>query len=385
MPNTFGHIFRVSSFGESHGPGIGVIIDGCPAGFQIDLEGIQTFLDRRRPGQSPWTSPRKEPDRVTCLSGLEGGRSLGSPLTLFVRNEDARPSDYNTLNGLYRPSHADYTNHVKYGIRSQTGGGRSSARETIARVAAAGVAEQILSQIYPDLRTLAYVYSMKDIQAEEPLSFSDVSRKNIDELSPFRTIDSLVIPKMENLLQEAKTRGDSVGGVIRARIENCPPGLGEPVFDKLHADLAKAMLSLPAARGFEIGSGFYSTQLWGSEHNDPFVSLDGKIRTSTNHSGGVQGGISNGETIWFSVAFKPVSTLAIKQLTVDESGVEQTLEVKGGRHDPCVLPRAVPLVEAMSSLVIMDHVLRQRTARRESGGNSSEEGQLVPPKIKLIP
>jgi len=357
MPNTFGHLYRVTTFGESHGGAVGVVIDGCPPGHKIDLNGVQAALERRRPGQSHLTSPRKEKDLVECLSGLDDGITLGTPIALMVRNEDAKPAHYQDLKDVFRPSHADYTYFAKYGVRAGSGGGRASARETIGRVAAAAVAEQILQAVLPQFRSLAYVGSVKHVSCGE-IDQEKLTRAMIDK-HPLRCPDDKTRDAMEKVIVDAQKAGDTVGGVIAGVIGGLPPGLGEPVFDKLEADLAKAMMSLPASKGFEVGMGFASTQLFGSEHNDAFVSDKGHIRTATNRSGGIQGGISNGELVLFRVAFKPVATIFKEQDTVDTSGKNVKMAPKMGRHDPCVLPRAVPMVEAMATLVVMDHYLRQ--------------------------
>ncbi len=361
MPNSFGHIFRVTTFGESHGPALGAVIDGCPAGVQISLDRIQAALDRRRPGQSEWTTQRKESDTVECVSGLQDGFTLGTPITLLIRNHDARPKDYSDIASVFRPSHADFSWHSKYGQLAQSGGGRASARETVARVAAAAIAEQVLEHLCPQLRVVAYVSSIKDLDAQVPED-QMMTRDRVDS-NPFRCPDPILLPRIEALLRDTMASGDSVGGTIRAFVYACPAGLGEPVFDKLHADLAKAMLSLPAVRGFEVGAGFASCRLLGSENNDAFVSDAGNIRTSTNRSGGIQGGISNGETIHFRVAFKAPSTIFKTQQTVSREGVNVNFRPKQGRHDPCVLARAVPIVEAMTLLVLVDHLLRQQVVR----------------------
>jgi chorismate synthase len=363
MGNTSGHLFAVTTFGESHGGAVGVVIDGCPPAHRIDLGKIQAFLDRRRPGQSPLASPRDEKDRVECVSGLVNGITLGTPITLIVRNEDMKADHYEDLTSVYRPSHADYTTDLKYGLKAPTGGGRNSARETIGRVAAAAVAEQILADLYPNLRVVAFVDRVKNIQAKIP---DAVTRKEVDA-HPLRCPDKEQQAAMEELILAAKADGDSVGGSIGCFIYSCPGGLGEPVFDKLEADLAKAMMSLPASKGFEVGSGFAGTFLFGSEHNDAFVMRDGQVRTTSNQSGGIQGGISNGETITMRVAFKPVATIFKDQRTVDRQGREQIVKPKAGRHDPCVLPRAVPMVEAMALLCVMDHVLRQKVISGSKG------------------
>ncbi len=357
MGNTFGQVFRITSFGESHGGAVGVVIDGCPPGHRIDLDRVQGWLDRRRPGQSHLASPRAELDRVECLSGLVNGITLGTPLTLIVRNQDMKQDHYSDLQDVYRPSHADFTTDVKYGLKAPSGGGRASARETIGRVAAAAVAEQVLAQLIPGFSVLGFVDRVKDVQADVSKA-STYTRTDV-EAHPLRCPDEKQRPAMEKLIVEAQKAGDSVGGTIFCGIHHCPAGLGEPVFDKLEADLAKAMLSLPASKGFEVGMGFASTYLYGSEHNDAFVKEGEKIRTATNRSGGIQGGISNGEYIYLRVGFKPVATIFKDQQTVDRQGRELTMKPKAGRHDPCVLPRAVPMVEAMAVLCVMDHFLRQ--------------------------
>ena len=358
MPNTFGHAFRITTFGESHGGGVGVVIDGCPPGYKIDLELVQTWLNRRRPGQSKISSPRDEKDRVECLSGLEGGITLGTPIALLVRNEDQKPGHYSDLQQVFRPSHADYTTLTKYGVRPGSGGGRASARETIGRVAAAAVAEQILTTKLPGFRCVAYVDSVKGEAAhiDDPAS---VTRDEV-EAHILRCPDQAGRARLEAIITAAQKDGDSVGGTIACAISGVPVGLGDPVFDKLEADLAKAMMSLPASKGFEVGLGFRSTLMFGSEHNDAFTSSNGRISTVTNRSGGIQGGISNGELVYCRVAFKPVATIFKVQDSVDAAGVPVKLRPKAGRHDPCVLPRAVPMVEAMAILVVMDHWLRQQ-------------------------
>ncbi len=363
MANTFGHSFRISTFGESHGGAVGVIIDGCPAGHKIDLERVQQWLDRRRPGQSHLASPRAEADQVECLSGLVQGISLGTPITLIVRNQDMKQDHYSDLQDVYRPSHADYTYDVKYGVKAPSGGGRASARETIGRVAAAAVAEQVLEALLPDFSVVAWVDRVKDIQADTSKAYT---RAEV-EAHPLRCPELSVQDRMEKLIIDAKKAGDSVGGTIFCSVYGCPVGLGEPVFDKLEADLAKAMMSLPASKGFEVGMGFASTQLFGSQHNDAFQNIDGRIRTATNRSGGIQGGISNGETIEMRVAFKPVATIFKDQETVTRDGQALTMKPKAGRHDPCVLPRAVPMVEAMALLCVMDHYLRQLAFQHARG------------------
>lgn len=357
MANQFGQSFKITTFGESHGGAVGVVIDGCPPGLAIDLEHVQAWLDRRRPGQSHLTSPRGEEDKVECVSGTYQGISLGTPITLIVRNKDFKPDDYDNLQKGFRPSHADYTTQAKYGLRPASGGGRASARETIGRVAAAGIAEQFLQQKVPGFSVVGYVESVKNIKAQidDP---KEVMRSDV-ERTPLRCPDPKAVKAMETTILDAKKKGDTVGGVIFCGISGCPIGLGAPVFDKLEADLAKGMMSLPASKGFEIGSGFSCTQMFGSEHNDEFEMRDHRIRTTSNFSGGVQGGISNGEFIYMRVAFKPVSTIFKDQRSVSDKGEAVVLNPNTGRHDPCVLPRAVPMVEAMATLVIADHFLRQ--------------------------
>jgi chorismate synthase len=356
MSNTFGELFRVTTFGESHGGGIGVVIDGCPPRIEISEAEIQRELDRRRPGQSKLTTQRKEEDRCELLSGIFEGRTLGTSIAILVRNKDARPEDYREMAQKFRPSHADYTYEAKYGIRNWQGGGRASARETIGRVAAGAIAKKTLSALYPDFELVAYVTQIHEVTAKidrSTVTINDVERNVV------RCPDAAAAKKMISLVEQTRDAGDSVGGVIECVARGVPPGLGEPVFDKLEADLAKSMLSIPAAKGFEIGSGFAATQMRGSQHNDAFETRAGRIRTITNNSGGVQGGISNGEDIYFRVAFKPPATIALEQKTVTASKEETGLAGRG-RHDPCVVPRAVPIVEAMTALVLCDHVLRQR-------------------------
>ena len=356
MGNTFGQLFRITTFGESHSGGIGVIIDGCPPKIEISEAEIQQELDRRRPGQSKFTTQRKEEDCCEILSGVFEGKTLGTPIAILVRNKDARPEDYAEIAKKFRPSHADFTYEAKYGIRNWQGGGRASARETIGRVAAGAVAKKILSVLCPGAEIVAYVARIHEITAE--INRSVVKIKDVEK-NAVRCPDAAAAKKMASLIEEIHDEGDSVGGVIECVARGISPGLGEPVFDKLEADLAKAMLSLPATKGFEIGSGFRATRMRGSKHNDPFEVRAGKIRTSTNNSGGVQGGISNGEEIYFRVGFKPTATIAYEQETVTSSG-ERTRIAARGRHDPCVLPRAVPIVEAMAAIVLCDHALRQK-------------------------
>lgn len=356
MPNSFGKLFTVTTWGESHGPAVGVVIDGCPANLPLKIEEIQAELDRRRPGQSDIVTPRKEEDRVEILSGVFEGKTTGVPISMLVRNADQRPGAYDEMREKFRPSHADYTYQTKYGVRDHRGGGRSSARETIGRVAAGAIAQKIL-RLAGRVEIRAFVTQIHDIVAP------------VEALKTFPTLAEVEAnavrcphgPSAEAMIERIKavrSTGDSVGGVIECRVRGVPVGLGEPVFDRLEADLGKAMLSLPATKGFEIGSGFAGTRLKGSEHNDAFVVRDGGVHTATNRSGGVQGGISNGEEIVFRVAFKPTATILQPQKTVDVHGAETELAARG-RHDPCVLPRAVPIVEAMTALVLVDHWMRQ--------------------------
>jgi chorismate synthase len=355
MGSTFGHLFRVTTFGESHGGGVGVVIDGCPPRLPLSVEEIQRDLDRRRPGQSRVTTPRDEPDRAELLSGVFEGQTLGSPIAILVRNTDARPEAYADFKDTYRPSHADYTYEAKYGIRNWQGGGRASARETVGRVAAGAVARKLLAAT-AQVEVLAYVTRIHAVEAQ-----ADPGRVTLAaiESNIVRCPDAAAAEKMIARIDEARRAGDSLGGVVECVCRHVPAGLGEPVFDKLEADLARGVMSLPASKGFEIGSGFAGTLLTGIEHNDPFTVEGGRVRTATNRSGGVQGGITNGEDIVFRVAFKPTATIRQAQQTVDRGGHQVTLEGKG-RHDPCVLPRAVPMVEAMACLVLADHLLRQR-------------------------
>lgn len=355
MSSTFGQLFRIHTFGESHGGGVGVVIDGCPPRIPVSIDHIQAELDRRRPGQSDIVTPRKEADRAEILSGLENGLTLGTPIAIVVRNTDQRPGSYDEMATKYRPSHADYTYDAKFGIRASSGGGRASARETIGRVAAAAVARQVLNARHPGIEILAWVKSIQDLNATvDPAA---VTAADI-ESNIVRTGDPAMVEPMIDRIKTIRADGNSVGGVIECVIRNCPPGIGEPIFDKLEADLAKAMLSIPATKGFEIGSGFAGTLLTGREHNDAFRMRDGRVRTTTNRSGGIQGGISNGEPILFRVAFKPTATIMTSQETVTPDGENTELQGKG-RHDACVLPRAVPIVEAMATLVLTDHLLRQ--------------------------
>jgi chorismate synthase len=355
MPNSFGKLFTLTTWGESHGPAVGVVVDGCPPNLPLAAEEIQVELDRRRPGQSDIVTPRKEADRVEILSGVFEGRTTGAPISMLVRNADQRPGAYDEMREKFRPSHADYTYQAKYGWRDHRGGGRSSARETIGRVAAGAIAKKILT-LAGGVEVRAFLTQVHDIAvpAEALPAFPSLAEV---EATAVRCPHPATAAAMIARIKEVRSAGDSVGGVIEGRVRGVPAGLGEPVFDRLEADLAKAMLSLPATKGFEIGSGFAGTRLKGSEHNDAFVQREGRVRTATNRSGGVQGGISNGEEIVFRVAFKPTATILQPQATVDLHGVETELAARG-RHDPCVLPRAVPIVEAMTALVLIDHWMR---------------------------
>ena len=353
--NSFGLLFRFSSFGESHGLAIGGIIDGCPPGLTLDLEAIQKQLDRRRPGQSSISTNRKESDTVQLLSGIFEGQTTGTPIGFLIPNSDQHSADYDALKDVFRPSHADYTYQAKYGIRDHRGGGRSSARETACRVVAGSIAQQFLANQH--IRIVAFVSRVGEIHIELPPTLPALDKVDANLV---RCPDATAAAAMEALILELKETGDTVGGIITCMIEGVPAGWGEPVFDKLHADLGKAMLSINAVKGFEIGSGFSSASMRGSQHNDAFVTDEnGKIKTSTNHSGGIQGGISNGEIIWFNVAFKPVASIRMSQETVTSFSLETVINVQG-RHDPCVVPRAVPIVEAMAACVLADHALRAR-------------------------
>ncbi len=358
MGNTFGKIFQISTWGESHGPAVGVSIDGCPAGIAINPDEIQLELDRRRPGQSEITTPRSEEDRVEVLSGVFEGLSTGAPILLMVRNKDARSEAYDHLKDVYRPSHADYTYQAKYGHRDHRGGGRSSARETIGRVAAGAIARRILADA-AGVEIIAYVRRIHDIEAV--IESSKVTRDEV-ESNPVRCPDQGAAEQMVERIKALRKEGDSAGGIVELVARGLPVGLGEPVFDRLEADLAKAMLSLPATKGFEVGSGFAGTFQTGSAHNDAFYRDGDDVRTRSNNSGGVQGGISNGEDLLCRIAFKPTATINKEQETVSTSGEETTLRAKG-RHDPCVLPRAVPIVEAMAALVLVDHWFIHRARR----------------------
>jgi len=357
MGSSFGKLFQISTWGESHGGGVGVVVDGCPPLIPLDESDIQVDLDRRRPGQSEVTTPRNEADQAEILSGTFEGKTLGSPIAILVRNKDARPEAYSEMSEKFRPSHADYTYQAKYGIRNWQGGGRSSARETIGRVAAAAIAKKVItSQFAPDLEILSFVESIGSLRAN--VDTVTVTREMI-ESNIVRTGDPDSVEAMIDLIKATRSDGNSIGGVVRCVIRNVPVGLGMPVFDRLEADLAKGMMSLPATKGFEIGSGFAGTEMTGRDHNDAFRMNGEKVITTSNRSGGVQGGISNGQDLVFRVAFKPTATIMTSQETVSTE-FEDT-ELKGrGRHDACVLPRAVPMVEAMASLVLVDHMLRQR-------------------------
>ncbi len=362
--NTFGHAFRVTSFGESHGPAVGCVVDGCPPGHPLDLAGIQAALARRRPGQSALVTPRNEEDRVEALSGLDAdsGATLGTPICLLVRNQDARSASYDDWHHIYRPSHADFGYDAKFGIRAWQGGGRSSARETVARVAAGALAEQLLVARFPDLRIRAWVERVHRIDARPLIDADTVTRAGVDA-HPTRCPHAATAIEMERAILEAKKRGDSLGGYLRLYVTGVPPGLGEPVFDKLDALLAQACLSLPACKGVEFGSGFAGPELTGLEHNDHYAWEPGgahsRMTTATNRSGGIQGGISNGMPIDLRLVFKPTATVLKPQPSADDAGNNVELQAKG-RHDPCVLPRAVPIVEAMAALVLVDCWLRQR-------------------------
>lgn len=355
MGNTFGRLFRVTTFGESHGIGVGAVVDGCPPRMELSEKDIQPQLSRRRPGQSDLTTPRDEKDSVTILAGTENGKTLGTPIALLVRNADQRPEDYGEATAIPRPSHADFTYLQKYGIHASSGGGRSSARETIGRVAAGAIAEKFLREKF-GVEIVAWVRSVGTVDAGD-LSPMNITRAGVDK-TPVRCPDLKIAEKMAALIKETRDRKDSVGGIVTCVCRNAPAGWGEPVFDKLEALLAHAMLSIPATKGFEIGSGFAGTAMTGSAHNDPFVFKHGKLGTVSNRSGGVQGGISNGEPIVFNVAFKPPATIGLPQKTCDLSGHEAVLQAKG-RHDPCVVPRAVPIVESMAALVLADMALLQ--------------------------
>lgn len=355
--NTFGRIYRLTSFGESHGQGIGGVIDGCPAGVKLDMEFIQAELDRRRPGQSAITTPRKEADQVEFLSGIFEGKTTGTPIGFLIRNANQHSSDYDNMKDLYRPSHADYTYQTKYGIRDHRGGGRSSARETIARCVAGAIAKLILAQ--EGIVINAYTSQVGHIKLDAPYQEYDFTQI---EQNAVRCPDPVKAQEMETLIADVKSKGDTIGGVITCVAQGVPVGLGEPVFEKLHAVLGSAMLSINAVKGFEYGDGFESALYRGSERNDVFYNDNGAVSTRTNYSGGIQGGISNGQDIYFRVAFKPVATILMEQHTVDAEGNDTLLKAKG-RHDPCVLPRAVPIVEAMAAMTLLDFWLLQKTHR----------------------
>jgi len=356
MNNSYGELFRITTFGESHGPAIGVILDGCPAGVDIDEQFIQSELDRRKPGQSKITTQRKEDDTAKILSGVFDGKSTGTPIAMVIENQDQRSKDYSHIAETFRPSHADFTYDAKYGNRDYRGGGRSSARETAARVAAGAIAKLFLRHYKIDIN--AFVSQVGEIKAPHYATL-DLTKT---EDNIVRCPDAATAEKMISFIDAIRLDRDTVGGVVTCVIKNTPVGLGEPVFDKLHAELGKAMLSINAVKGFEYGSGFEGVALRGSQHNDEFYKEGDRIRTKTNHSGGIQGGISNGEDIYFSVAFKPVATIMQDQQTVNKQGNETTVSGKG-RHDPCVVPRAVPIVEAMAALVLADFVLRARASK----------------------
>jgi chorismate synthase len=356
MSNSYGTLFRITTFGESHGPAIGVVVDGCPAGLEIDEAFIQDELNRRKPGQSKITTQRKEDDTFKILSGVFEGKATGSPIALVIENQDQRSQDYGHLEKTFRPSHADYTYEMKYGFRDYRGGGRSSARETAARVAAGAIAKLLLNK--QGISIQGYVSGVGEIKT--PLYTQLDLQKTEDTI--VRCPDPATAEKMIALIDQTRLNRDTIGGTVTCVIKNTPVGLGEPVFDKLHAELGKAMLSINAVKGFEYGSGFDGTKLTGSQHNDEFIRDEGKIKTRTNYSGGIQGGISNGEDIYFTVAFKPVATIMQDQQSVDKEGNEVTVSGKG-RHDPCVVPRAVPIVEAMAALVLADFLLRAKVSQ----------------------
>ena len=357
MPNTFGHNFRITTFGESHGGGVGVVIDGCPPGIEISESDIQQELDRRRPGQSEIVTPRDESDECEILSGTFEGKTLGTPICVLVRNKDARPEAYSEMAEKFRPSHADFTYQSKYGIRNWQGGGRSSARETIGRVASGAIASKVIKEHFSkSFEVVAHVSAVQNIQADVDLE--NLSREDV-ESNIVRCGDHKAAEEMISLIKVARSEGNSLGGIVECVLKGVPTGLGDPVFDKLEADLAKAMMSLPATKGFEIGSGFKGIEMTGKDHNDSFYMDGDRVRTKTNRSGGVQGGISNGENIVFRVAFKPTATIMTEQQTVSNSGEDTQLKGRG-RHDPCVLPRAVPMVESMALLVICDHAMRNK-------------------------
>lgn len=357
--NTFGKLFTLSTFGESHGVALGGVIDGCPSGLLMDMDFIQQELDRRRPGQSHIVTQRKEGDKVEFLSGIYEGKTTGTSIGFIIRNENQKSGDYEHNKDVYRPSHADYTYDVKYGIRDHRGGGRSSARETVCRVVAGAIAKLILK--HSGIEITAYTSQVGEIKINKDYQHLDLTKTDSNIV---RCPDPVLAEEMIQKIEQVRKAGDTIGGVISCVITGTPLGLGEPVFDKLHADIGKAMLSINAVKGFEYGSGFEGTTLLGSQHNDTFIATGNKIGVKTNHSGGIQGGISNGEAIYFRVAFKPVATLIQKQMTVNSKGEEVEMMGKG-RHDPCVLPRAVPIVEAMAALVLVDHLLRANTVKMD--------------------
>jgi len=372
MGNTFGHLFRITTWGESHGGGVGVVVDGCPPRLSLSAADLQPDLDRRRPGQSSIVTPRKESDTVEILSGVFEGQTLGTPISIWVKNQDFRSEAYDEMAQKFRPSHADYTYHSKYGHRAWPGGGRTSARETVGRVAAGAIARKLLRERY-GVEVLAAVIQVKNLHAHVN---PDAVQSTEIEQNILRCPDAQAAPAMIALIEETRKNGDSVGGVILGVARGVPVGWGEPVFDRLEADLAKAMLSLPATKGFEIGSGFAGTLMTGREHNDAIRNIDGVVRTLTNRSGGVQGGISNGENIYFRVAFKPVATVMHEQDTVNIQHENTTLKGRG-RHDPCVLPRAVPMVEAMTALVLIDHALRHEAQCGRTSNLAKSEAQVA--------
>jgi chorismate synthase len=357
--NSYGKLFKITTFGESHGKAIGVVIDGCPAGLPLSIDEIQVELNKRRPGQSKITTERNESDTAEILSGVFEGKTTGSPISIIIQNNDHRSADYSEIQNTFRPSHADFTYQEKYGHRDYRGGGRSSARETAARVAAGAVAKKMLQHFAPNLSINTFVSRVENISIDKDFNDLDFTKT---ETNIVRCPDEETANKMIALIEKTKEEGNTLGGIMSCVVENCPIGLGEPVFDKLHAELAKAMLSINAVKGFEYGSGFEGTKLKGSKHNDVFQKVDNKIKTITNHSGGIQGGISNGMPINFNVAFKPVATIMQAQESIDKSGNKTTLQAKG-RHDPCVLPRAVPIVEAMTALVLADFYLRSLVSK----------------------
>lgn len=358
MGSSYGKIFKIATFGESHGAGIGVIIEGCPAGIAFDSDFIQSELTRRKPGQSRITTQRREADEFEVLSGVFEGKTTGTPISILIRNEDQRSKDYSHISEQYRPSHADFTYQVKYGVRDYRGGGRSSARETAARVAAGALAKLLLRHLGVSIQ--AYVSQVGKLKLNQSYQELDLSQT---EMNAVRCPDPVVAQEMFEFIDETRKKGDSVGGVVDCVVKGVPVGWGEPVFDKLHAELGKAMLSINAVKGFEYGSGFAGVEMYGSEHNDAFFKAeDGSVHTQTNHSGGIQGGISNGEDIYFRVAFKPVATIMQDQDSLDVNGNPVVVQGKG-RHDPCVVPRAVPIVEAMAALVLADFYLRDRASR----------------------